>query len=138
MTQSYSRNIILVLTMLLTFVSNAQVTSFTSVPAATVSGNTHTLNICAGSQVLFTSNTHTILDNTSNGIYALQNPTTYNWSFGTGASPSSIAIQGPHVVTYNTPGTYNVTLTAQSNGLTYNQGFTFVVNVSAGPLSLLK
>ncbi|MEY3681558.1 MAG: hypothetical protein RLZZ289_77, partial [Bacteroidota bacterium] len=125
--------IVFIVACLFTFVANGQVTSFTSIPAATISGNNHTLNICAGSQVLFISNTHTIQDNTSGGIYALQNPTNYSWNFGTGASPAQMNIQGPHVVTYNTPGTYTVTLTAQSNGLNYTQPFTFTINVSAGP-----
>ncbi|MFM1947793.1 MAG: hypothetical protein RL207_2076, partial [Bacteroidota bacterium] len=133
MIQKYYRTLFTLLSLIFSFVSNAQVTSFTSVPAATISGNNHTLNICAGSQVLFISNTHTLPENASNGANALQNPTTYNWSFGTGASPSTSSIQGPHVVTYNTPGTYNVTLTAQSNNLNYTQPITYTVNVSAGP-----
>ena len=37
-------------------------------------------------------------------------PTSWNWTF-TGGSPSSANTQGPHTVTYTSPGTYNVTLT---------------------------
>lgn len=34
-----------------------------------------------------------------------------NWNFGTGATPSTITGNGPHIVTYNTPGLISVTLT---------------------------
>ncbi len=41
------------------------------------------------------------------------NATSWNWTFP-GGSPSSANTKGPHTVTYNSPGTYNVTLTVNN------------------------
>jgi len=41
------------------------------------------------------------------------NPSSWNWSFP-GGNPSSANTTGPHTVTYNSPGTYNVTLTVSN------------------------
>ncbi|MDI3480071.1 MAG: lysyl endopeptidase, partial [Rikenellaceae bacterium] len=67
-------------------------------------------NICQGSQVQFT--------NTS------QNATSYSWSFP-GGNPSTSTQTNP-VVTFNTPGTYMITLTAYNGTLsdTYMQSIT--------------
>lgn len=66
--------------------------------------------ICVGSCISFT-------DASSN------NPTAWNWSFP-GASVTSSIVQNPSNICYNTPGTYNVSLTAinanGSNTLTLN------------------
>lgn len=58
-------------------------------------------NICVGQQVSFA-------DQTTN------TPTTWSWSFP-GGSPASSNLQNP-VVTYSTPGTYNVVLTTSNTG----------------------
>lgn len=67
----------------------APTASFTGTPTS----------ICAGSSVSFTS--------TSTG-----NPTAYSWTF-TGGSPAGSSSANP-TVTYNTPGTYAVSLTASN------------------------
>jgi len=41
---------------------------------------------------------------------------TFNWNFGTNASPASSASQNPSNVTFNAPGTYPVTLIVNENG----------------------
>ncbi len=65
---------------------------------AEFSANVTTIN--AGQSVTFTDQ--------STG----PNPiTTWSWNFSTGGTPSTANTQGPHVVTYNTPGTYTVSLT---------------------------
>ena len=42
------------------------------------------------------------------------NPTSWSWTF-TGGSPSSATGKGPHEVTYNSPGTYTVSLTVYND-----------------------
>ncbi len=51
------------------------------------------LSICIGSSVTFT--------NTSTGTTG---STSYNWNFGSGATPATISGIGPHTVTYSTTG----------------------------------
>lgn len=68
-----------------------------SVPTAAFS--TLSTTVCAGMPVTFT-------DNSSNS------PTAWSWSFS-GATPATSAAHTPTVV-YNTPGTYNVMLTASN------------------------
>lgn len=65
-------------------------------PVANFSGTPTT--VCSGSTVAFTD--------------LSSNATSWSWSF-TGGTPSSSTAQNP-VVTYNTPGTYSVTLTASN------------------------
>ena len=43
------------------------------------------------------------------------NPTSWNWTFQ-GATPGTSAVQNPQNITYNTAGTYTVTLTASKTG----------------------
>jgi PKD repeat protein len=59
-------------------------------------------------------------------------PTSWSWTF-TGGSPSSSSAQNP-VVTYNTPGTYNVSLTVSdgsSNDTETKTGYITVSNLTA-------
>jgi len=68
--------------------------------AAFVSNKT---KVCPGSALQFTD-------------YSSGSPTSWNWSFP-GGSPSTSTLQNP-VITYNTPGNYNVTLISiNSNGV---------------------
>jgi len=76
--------------------------------------STSNTSICVGSCISFT-------DASTN------NPTAWNWSFP-GATTSSSTSQNPSNICYNTPGTYNVSLTAingsGSNTLTLNSFIT--------------
>ncbi len=69
-----------------------------------------TTSVCVGSCISFT-------DASTN------NPTAWNWSFPGSSTPSS-TLQNPSNICYNTPGTYNVSLTAinasGNNTLTLN------------------
>ena len=67
----------------------------TSPPVAAFAASSTT--ICAGASTSFTDQ-------------SLNSPTNWNWTFA-GATPSVSTLQNPNVV-YNTPGVYNVTLTA--------------------------
>ena len=83
--------------------------------------NAGVITICQGQSITFT--------NTSTNVMA---GTTYSWSFGTGASPVSSNLVGPHTVQYNTatPGT-SVTLTVTNpNGQSNTLSRTIVVNAS--------
>ncbi|NDB35777.1 MAG: PKD domain-containing protein, partial [Flavobacteriia bacterium] len=71
----------------------SQSATFTSIPAA-VNGS---INICAGSTVLFTSTVNPA---------TLLAPAVYAWNFGNGQTS---AIPGPVSTTYPNPGTYTVT-----------------------------
>lgn len=57
-------------------------------------------NICQGGQVVFTNYT-------SSGMYYGYNK---SWNFGIGASPATASGNGPHTVTYNSPGYKTITL----------------------------
>ncbi|MBX9853231.1 MAG: PQQ-dependent sugar dehydrogenase [Cytophagaceae bacterium] len=72
-------------------------TNNTNPPVADFSANT--ISACPASNITFT--------NASTG-----NITTYSWSFGTDATPSSATGAGPHTVSYATPGSKTVSLTA--------------------------
>ncbi len=94
-----------------------QTASFTTTPAA-VNG---VVSVCQGSTLLFTNITQ---NNTT-----LAGPTTFAWSFGNGQTST---IAGPHAITYNTPGTYTVTLNITDNGIIF-QPATVTVIVSGPP-----
>lgn len=112
--------------------SSARSALFVNNPACTpvngpLAGFTATpTTICAGQTVNFT--------NTSTG-----NPTlTYSWTF-TGGTPSTSTATNP-TVTYNTPGTYSVSLTT-TNGQgsnTVTQSGLIVVGGAAGALPLAE
>ncbi len=59
--------------------------------------------VCAGSEVTFID--------ASNAVEGITN---WQWNFGLGASPATATGEGPHQVTYNTPGPKSVTLTITS------------------------
>ncbi|WP_338761522.1 T9SS type A sorting domain-containing protein [Bernardetia sp. ABR2-2B] len=42
--------------------------------------------------------------------------TSWDWDFGVGATPATSTAQGPHTVTYNTPGVKTITLTINGGG----------------------
>lgn len=70
----------------------------TGSPCGAVASFTATPNpVCVGQAVTFTS--------TSTGA------TSYNWNFGTGATPPTASTQGPHTVTYSSAGTKATSLT---------------------------
>ena len=98
------------------FVDNINITAVPPTTPPVASFTPSVTSICAGQTVTF--------NNTSTG-----NPTSYNWSFG-GGTPSTSTIANP-VVTFNTAGTYTVSLTATnasgSNTSTQNNAIT--VNV---------
>lgn len=71
----------------------------TTAVAPTASFTANPVNVCVGGQVQFT--------NTSIG-----NPTNYSWTFA-GGTPATSTAQNP-TVTYNTVGTYTVTLTVSN------------------------
>lgn len=76
--------------------------------------------ICPGSSVTFTKN----VANITPGL-----TTTYNWSFP-GGTPSSSSLATPGAITYNTPGVYDVTLTATNTGGTGTITKTLMISVS--------
>ncbi len=74
-------------------------------------------NVAVGNTVTFT--------NLSNG----PNPiTSYSWSFP-GGTPSSATTAGPHTITYNTLGTYDVSLTVGDGSDTDNETKTNYIDV---------
>jgi gliding motility-associated-like protein len=89
-------------------------TPSTAAPVADFTASPTT--VCTGQTVTFT-NTST----TSGAV-------TYAWNFGTGATPATASTAGPHVVTYNTAGTANVTLTVTDANGTDNTSQTITVN----------
>jgi PKD repeat protein len=70
------------------------VVDFTPCVADFTADNT---TICQNGQVTFTD--------------LSTNATSWSWDFGEGASPATASTQGPHTVTYSTPGAKNVSLT---------------------------
>ncbi len=100
---------------------------YSSVPTAPVASfSANNLTICVGQSVQFTS--------TSSGL-----PTSYSWTF-TGGSPATSTLQNP-VITYNTVGTYAVSLTvSNANGTnTSNQpNYVTVVGNSGSALPLVE
>ena len=71
-------------------------TNNTNPPVADFSANN--TSVCPATNIIFT--------NSSTG-----NISTYNWSFGTDATPSSATGPGPHTVSYATPGSKTLSLT---------------------------
>lgn len=95
-----------------------------STPVASFTANNTT--ICVGQSVQFT--------NTSTG-----QPTSFNWTF-TGGSPATSTAQNPSV-TYNTSGTYNVSLTvsnASGQNTSSQTGYITVIAGTGAPLPLTE
>jgi serine protease len=93
-------------------------TTLTLAPVANFYANVTTLT--AGGSVNFT--------NTSLYCYA---GTTYSWTF-TGGTPASSTAQTPAAITYNTPGTYNVSLTVtNANGANTHTATGYIVVTAA-------
>lgn len=100
---------------------------YSATPAAPVAGFTGSpTTVCQGQSVQFT--------NTSTGF-----PDTYSWSFP-GGTPSTSTVENP-VVTYNTAGTFNVSLTV-TNGFGTNtstqNGFVTVVSGNGTPIPVTE
>ncbi len=80
--------------------------------------NTPTITIDAGETVTFTD--------ASTGPSEI---TSWTWTFQ-GGTPASANTGGPHTISYNTPGTFNVSLTVQdANGQTDTKSVTALVEV---------
>jgi len=79
---------------------------------------TSATSVCAGKTISFT--------NTSTG-----NPTSYSWTFQ-GGTPATSTQTNP-TITYNTPGTYNVILTASNTGGSNTKTQTAYITVHANP-----
>lgn len=81
---------------------------------------------------MFTANVTTVtaggsVQFTDQSVY---NPTTWNWTF-TGGTPSTYVGQNPPPIVYNTPGTYNVSLTVQNGNGSDTQTNTNYITVTA-------
>ena len=77
--------------------------------------------ICEGDAVTYTN----LSTGTSIG-------TTYNWNFGTGATPTSAIGEGPHTVTYNTVGQSSISLTI-TEGASVTETKSNYININAIP-----
>ncbi len=98
------------------------VTASAIAPVAAFTANT--FNITTGQSVNFTD-------------LSTNNPTQWNWQF-TGATPATSTQQNPNGITYNTPGCFQVTLTASNAAGNDSETQTCYINVSnpsAGPLA---
>jgi PKD repeat protein len=92
------------------------------IPVAAFTANT--FNITTGQSVNFTD-------------LSTNNPTSWNWQF-TGAVPATSTVQNPSNITYNTPGCFQVTLTASNAAGSDSEVQTCYITVSnpsAGPLA---
>ena len=107
---------------------NQTVTCYVNVTAAAVAPvaafTANTFNITTGQSVNFTD-------------LSTNSPTQWSWQF-TGATPATSTLQNPSNITYNTPGCFQVTLTASNAAGSDPQTQTCYINVSnpsAGPLA---
>lgn len=112
----FLRSIFLGFSLLFALLGFSQTATFSTIPAA-VNGS---INVCAGSTILFTS---TVNPST------LIAPALYSWNFG---NNQTSVLPGPIGITYPTPGTYTVTYNVSHAGGTLTQT-SVTVNVSAAP-----
>ncbi|MCE3297352.1 MAG: hypothetical protein K0R65_3066 [Crocinitomicaceae bacterium] len=98
------------------YIDNINVTGVLNPPAAEFSASA--TSICAGDQVTFTNNT--------TGVTG-----TYAWTLN-GGTPSTSTSASP-VVTFNTPGTYAISLAATNSGGTDTETKTNYITVKARP-----
>ncbi len=101
--------------------AQAPVASFTTIPANSLG----TVTICQGQQITYI--------NTSSNTNV---NSTYTWSFGSGATPSTATGIGPHNVVYNSVTTTSASLTV-SNGPSLNSNSSMAIQVNAAPTSNL-
>ena len=74
--------------------------------------------VCVGEEIEFTDNT----------AFAAGNVTGWEWTFGVGASPAAVSGQGPHTVTYDSPGLKSVVMRIETNlGCILTEVATFTV-----------
>lgn len=85
-------------------------------PALTAEFSGDPTDVCTGSSVTFTDQ-------------SLGSPISWSWSFP-GGSPSSYTGQNPPAITYNSPGTYNVSLTVGDGVDTDSQTKTAYITVN--------
>ncbi len=93
--------------------------------------NTTNCNV-VGIQADFTANVTSVATGGSVTFTDLSigaTPTAWSWNFGGGGTPNTSAAQNP-VITFNTPGTYTVTLTASSGAFTDTETKTAYITVS--------
>lgn len=107
---------------------NETVTCYVNVSAAAIAPvanfTANTFNITTGQSVNFTD-------------LSTNSPTQWSWQF-TGGTPATSSLQNPSNITYNTPGCFQVTLTASNAAGSDQQVQTCYINVSnpsAGPLA---
>lgn len=103
------------------YLDNINITEGGVVPVAPVASFTGTpTTVCAGQNISFTST-------------STNSPTSYSWTF-TGGTPATSTAMNPSV-TYNTPGTYNVALTATNSAgsnTSTQASYVVVTDCSAG------
>jgi PKD repeat protein len=88
-----------------------------SAPTCAISASATTVS--AGGSVNFTDN--------STGA-----PTSWSWNFGGGGTPGASTAQNPSNIVFNTPGVYNVTMTATNAQGSCNTSVIITVNASTG------
>lgn len=97
-------------------VNNVQIITPSAAPAPVADFSVSSSTICAGDCIDFT-------DLSSNA------PTSWTWTF-TGAATTSSTLQNPTGICYNTPGTYDVTLSASNAAGTDDTTYTALITVN--------
>lgn len=100
------------------FIDNINIAGTPVATPPTAGFTSNTTAICEGASVNFT-------DQSQDG------PTSWNWTFN-GGTPSTSTAQNP-TVTYNTPGTYDVTLEVSNSNGTDVTTVTSMITVNASP-----